>query len=371
MKHRGIFEKERGSGIWWVRHADSQGRLRREKAGTKSSALSLYRKRKTEALEGRKLPEKLRRPPVTFMDISRAALEYSEAHKRTHSDDVRIMKRLRAWFGSRAAEAITPHEIEAKFQGSIDEHDWAPSTVNHHRSLLSLTYRLAIRDGKVSANPARATKHRKENNNRVRYLKADEESRLREVLDAEWPQHIPELDLALNTGMRRSEMYGLDWEDVDLPRRFLRIKRGKNGECRFVCLNSLALKALAKLQERSDGTGAVIRNLGGTPLLAPRHWFPDAVEKAGIDDFHWHDLRHTFASRLAMASVGIRAIQEALGHKSIAMTVRYSHLSPDFIQDAVDKLVPPDGEAKPENRTDTRTDTPALASAAPQSESVH
>jgi hypothetical protein len=63
MKQRGIFERERGSGIWWVRHVDAQGRLRREKAGTKSAAIALYRKRKTEALEGRKLPEKFRRPP--------------------------------------------------------------------------------------------------------------------------------------------------------------------------------------------------------------------------------------------------------------------------------------------------------------------
>jgi hypothetical protein len=78
MKYRGIFEKKRGSGIWWVRYYDAQSRLRREKAGTKSAAIALYRKRKTEALEGKKLPEKLRRPPTTFMEISRDALKYSE-----------------------------------------------------------------------------------------------------------------------------------------------------------------------------------------------------------------------------------------------------------------------------------------------------
>jgi integrase len=80
-------------------------------------------------------------------------------------------------------------------------------------------------------------------------------------------------------------MSGLDWEDVDLFRRFLRVKRGKNGESRYVRLNSVAVKALTKLKERSDGTGAVIRNPTGT-ALPPRHWFPDAVEKAGIENFH-------------------------------------------------------------------------------------
>jgi site-specific recombinase XerD len=374
MKYRGVFEREPGSGIWWVRYFDAQGRLRREKAGTKSAAIALYRKRKTEALEGKKLPEKLRRPPTTFMEISRDALRYSEDHKRTHSDDVRIMKRLRSWFGDRSADAITADEIERHFQEGVDEHGWAPSTVNHHRSLLSLTYRIAIRNGKATSNPARATRHRKEDNDRVRWMSADEEKRLREVLAASWPEHLPELDLALHTGMRRSEMYGLDWEDVDLGRRFLRVKRSKNGESRYVRLNSVARKALVKLQERCDGTGAVIRNLAGTPVLAPRHWFPDAIKKAGIENFHWHDLRHTFASRLTMARVGIRAVQEALGHKSIAMTVRYSHLDPDFMADAVDKLAPEEESTATTETpiaTDTRTDTEALASIELASKSVH
>lgn len=69
-----------------------------------------------------------------------------------------------------------------------------------------------------------------------------------------------------------------------------------------------------------------------------------AIRKAGVSDFHWHDLRHTFASRLAMSGVGLRAIQDALGHKSIAMTVRYSHLAPDFLLDVVEKLVPKPAE---------------------------
>ena len=220
MKHRGIFEREPGSGIWWVRHVDAQGRLRREKAGTKSAAINLYRKRKTAALEGKKLPEKLRRPPVTFAEIARDALVYSKAHKRTHSDDVQRMARILAWFGNRSAESVTPQDIERHFEACIEEYGWAASTVNHHRSLLSLAYRLAIRNGKASVNPARATRHRKEDNSRVRYLSADEETRLRVVMEAKWPQHLPELDLALHTGLRRGEMYGLDWQDVNLAQRF-------------------------------------------------------------------------------------------------------------------------------------------------------
>ena len=117
----------------------------------------------------------------------------------------------------------------------------------------------------------------------------------------------------------------------------------------------------------------MIRNLAGESLRGPRHWFEKAVgdQGAGIRDFHWHDLRHTFASRLAMAGVSIGAIQLALGHKSIAMTVRYSHFAPDYMMDAVEKLVPPLVEPKTPERTDTTTDTGLSAPEQRQSESVH
>jgi site-specific recombinase XerD len=338
-----------GSGVWWICYYDGSGRRRREKAGTWTAARDLYIKRKNEALRGKKLPETLRRKTVTFAEIAKDALAYSRAHKRTYGDDVARMERILGWFRDRSADSVTPQEIERHFEESIEEEKWAPSTVNHYRSALSLTYRLAIRNGKASSNPARATRHRKEDNSRVRYLTPAEETKLRAVIEMEWAGHVPEFDLALHTGLRLSEMYGLEWQDVDLARRLLLVRRGKNGEARYARINSVAVKALDELRKRSDGTGRVIRNLAGEPLCGPRYWFEKAIQKVGIADFHWHDLRHTFASRLAMAGVGLRAIQEAIGHKSIAMTVRYSHLAPDFLLDVVEKLVPKSSE----NRADT------------------
>jgi integrase len=357
---RGVFEKHLGSGEWWICYWDAQGRKRREKAGTKSNAIDLYRKRKNEALQGKKLPEKLRRATVTFSEIARDALAYSRAHKRTYDDDVQRLERIRGWFGDRSADSVTPQDIERHFEECIEEEEWAPSTVNHYRSLLSLSYRLAIRNGKTSTNPARATRHRREDNSRVRYLTPEEEAKLRAVLETDWSGHVPEFDLALHTGLRVSEMYSLDWQDVDLARRLLTVRRGKNGESRYARLNSVALKALTGLRKRGDGTDPVIRNLEGEPLASPRYWWDKAIREANISNFHWHDLRHTFASRLAMAGVGLRAIQDALGHKSIAMTVRYSHLAPDFLLDVVEKLVPKPAEADSGEATDTTTDTGVL-----------
>jgi site-specific recombinase XerD len=158
---------------------------------------------------------------------------------------------------------------------------------------------------------------------------------------------------------------------VDLARCLILIRRGKNGDSRYARLNSVALKALTELRKRGDGTGAVIRNLEGEPLAGPRYWFEKAIQKAGITDFHWHDLRHTFASRLTMAGVGLRATQDALGHKSIAMTVRYSHLAPDFLLNVVEKLVPPQPEADSAKATGPSTDTVALSQAEPVPMHVH
>jgi integrase len=85
------------------------------------------------------------------------------------------------------------------------------------------------------------------------------------------------------------------------------------------------------LHAQSIGTGRVF------PNLKPR-WFLDAVREAKIEDFKWHDLRHTFASRLVMAGVDIRTVQELMGHKSITMTMRYAHLSPKHRTEALEKL---------------------------------
>ena len=339
MRQRGVYEKFPGSGTWWIRYADAMGRIRREKAGTKSSALTLYRKRKTESLQRKKLPESLRSPMVSFAELAHEALAYSKTHKRSHDDDVIRMEKLLNRFRDRAADSITPQELEQHLAQTAEESDWAPATVNRYRALISLVFRLGIESGKVKENPARLVKHRQENNARVRWLSAEEEVRLRAAVSATCPEHMPELDLALNTGLRLGELYGMEWENVNLARRILTIPRPKNGEMRHVPLNGPALTALSELGKGSDGTGPVIRNAEGGPLTSPRYWFEPAVKKAKIRSFSWHCLRHTFASRLVMAGVDLRTVQELMGHKSIQMTVRYSHLTPKHTLAAVERLV--------------------------------
>ncbi len=111
MKVRGVFEKEPGTKVWWICYFDADGRRRREKAGRKSDAIDLYRKRKLEAMQGKKLPEKLRAPKVSFADLAKDALEYSETHKRSYADDKVRMAKLKDWIGQRPAESVSPQHV--------------------------------------------------------------------------------------------------------------------------------------------------------------------------------------------------------------------------------------------------------------------
>jgi integrase len=160
-----------------------------------------------------------------------------------------------------------------------------------------------------------------------------EETALRAVIAKSYSAHLPELEIALMTGMRQGEQFGLTWDRVDLDNATVRLNKTKNGKPRFVRLNSRALTVMRALRELSLKDGGRVFVLNQEP-----YWFGDAVEEAGIVDFTWHDLRHTFASRLVMAGVDIRTVQELLGHESVTMTMRYSHLSPQHCVTAVEKI---------------------------------
>jgi integrase len=186
---------------------------------------------------------------------------------------------------------------------------------------------------------------RREDNGRIRWLNADEEARLRAVIRADYPYEVPAFDLALHTGMRRSEQYGLAWDCVDFERRQVTIRRSKHGGIRYIPLDETALAALIVLRSRGNGAGPGMVSaqsdhgyLAGHALKTPREWFDAACRSAGIAGFTWHCLRHTFASRLVMAGVGLRTVQELMGHKTIAMTCRYAHLAPQHQLEAVLRL---------------------------------
>lgn len=358
-RERGVYEKHPGSGVWWIRYTDVEGRIRREIAGSKAAARTLYRKRKTEVLQGRKLPETLRQQAPTFAQLAKDALAYSDRNKRSAGDDHERMKVLLSWFGSSRADSLKPQEIERRLCEGAKERKWAPATVNRYKALLSLTYRIAVENGRMEYNPISRVRRLRENNGVIRYLKPEEEAALKAVIAPNHPERWASIVFAMHTGLRAGEQYGLTWsainEDTDPPHVFLR--ETKNGSARHVPLNAECTAALMVVRAYPQPDGRVF------PQQPYRMWFDIALAKAGITDFHWHCLRHTFASRLVMAGVDIRTVAELMGHRDLKMTMRYSHLAPEHKAAAVAKIAT--------SPTDTRTSTsPAMMPSRPRHSNV-
>ncbi len=136
--------------------------------------------------------------------------------------------KLKSWWGGRAADSLTPSEIEAK----LSEYAKTPATFNRYKATLSLAYRLGIRDGLVEVNRARMVGHKRENNARLRYLSESEETKLRAIIRQQCPEREPEFDLGLFAGMRRSKPYGLLWRNVDFTTELIAISRSRHGKAR-------------------------------------------------------------------------------------------------------------------------------------------
>jgi integrase len=209
---------------------------------------------------------------------------------------------------------------------------------------MSKVFKIGIQNRKISHNSARLVPMKSEPAGRIRFLTEDEEKRLRNVLISR-PSCFAQLDIALMTGMRKGEQFSVAWESVDLTQRYIHLDTSKNGGSRYVGLNSEAVRVLRELKATHErlklpkNSKLFLSHLN-TPIADPRKWFAAACDEAGIDGVTWHALRHTFASRLVMRGAGLKTVQELMGHKTLAMTARYAHLSPKHKQDALELLSP-------------------------------
>jgi integrase len=239
------------------------------------------------------------------------------------------MKKVLEWFGDKRATSISAHEIEARFQSE----KWSPATWNRYRALMSLVFRLAARNGKVSDNPVRLVPHKAEHNERVRFLSPAEEKKIRKAIIEKHPHRLAEFELALHTGLRLSEQYGARWADLDWNQRVLTIPRDKGGRTTHVPLNDAAFVALTALRRRHSSTEFVCGGVSG-----PRGWFEEVLTTAKVEGISWHCLRHTFASRLVMSGADVRTVAELLRDRTLKMVMRYAHLAPDYRMNAVQRM---------------------------------
>ena len=214
-------------------------------------------------------------------------------------------------------------------------------TVNRYLAALSVCLSYGVELRWIQQNPCSGIKKPKEAKGRVRFLSDDERGRL---LDAARPHAdlYLALVLSLTTGARQAEIMSLRWGQIDFARKVITLHDTKNGERRAL---PLVGEALALLQARSK-----VRTLKDDRVFPPtakakvaefldlRAPWEAALKSAGITDFHWHDLRHTAASYLAMSGVSLVEIAKVLGHRTLAMVARYSHLSDGHIVATGEKL---------------------------------
>lgn len=206
----------------------------------------------------------------------------------------------------------------------------SPSTVVRYLAALSHVFNTAVKEwGWIEDSPMRKVTKPKEPRGRVRFLSDEERKRLLEACQASSSPYLyTAVVVALSTGMRQAELMNLRWSNIDLEQGRIILEETKNGERRTVSLAGLALQLLQELHSNRHLVTALI--FPGKDLKKPmdlRFSWERALEEAGIKDFRWHDLRHSTASYLAMNKASLAEIAEVLGHKTLSMVKRYSHLS--------------------------------------------
>jgi integrase len=336
---RGIYRRGK---TWYIRYRDQNGKPRAEKVGpSKALALKVIEKRRTEVAERRFFPV----TGVLFEEIVNDAIALARENFRSKHPNKEFKpgnyEIIKKWFTGRAADTITPSEIAAKLSG----HTQIPATFNRFRVAISHAYTVAVENKKVSENVGRLVKLQRENNERVRYLnqfpakknEKGEETRLREAIRKLHPNKEPEIDLALHTGMRWGEQYRLAWTNVDLTRNVIKILRPKGGKDQHIPINAEARRALAILKALAPKSEFVCPD---NDYDQHRDWWLAVLSAAAVEDFHWHDLRHTFASRLVMNGVDIFTVCRLMRHKNVQVTMRYAHLADKHLAAAVSKLEP-------------------------------
>ncbi|MBZ0107860.1 MAG: site-specific integrase [Candidatus Scalindua rubra] len=269
-----------------------------------------------------------------LVDLAEEYLKWAE-RQRSYKDKRLCIRQLVEVFGNHDVKDLNTREIE-QWQSRRLKYN-KPSTVNRLLATLKHMVNKGTQWGMAGDGALKQVRNVKlvpENNRRLRFLSIEECQRLIACCHKDLK---PIVIVALNTGMRRGEIFGLKWEQVDLKHGFILLDVTKNGERREIPINT-TLEYLFKEIPHSVESVYVFAGKTGKPLTDIKTGFHTALRKAGISDFRFHDLRHTFSSQLVMAGIDLTSVKELLGHKSLTMTMRYSHLSPGHKRKAVNVL---------------------------------
>ncbi len=321
--------------VWWIEYYDLDGRRRRQRIGNdKASAEQELRTVLKARTEGRHI-KKSRDARTLFKDLAVWYLDLPEVRaKRSYAKDRMHCTRLMAQFGDRLLKDITPTMVEAYKQKRLSENSHRgkptkPATVNREVTTFKTVFNKAMKNDKAERNPAQGVKLLKENNERDRILSPEEYARLL----AYCPAHLkPIIKLAYHTAMRRGEILTLTWGQVDLKEGFvkLRAEDTKTNEGRLVPLNRELVEMFKAMPKGFPQ--APVFTYKGRFMAEMKRSFATACKQAGIEDFTFHDLRHTAINNWRIQGHDYFRIMAASGHRTLSVFKRYNTVSKDELK---------------------------------------
>lgn len=346
--------RRKDSPVWWASYVDQSGRRVRRSTGTteRAEAVALEAKWKLEAYRAQHWEEQ---PSRSFEELMVAYLKATAGDRRPRSEEaVRMhVRRLRAHFDGQVMDSLSAADVGTYVRARKDD-GVSNSTINRELEVLAAAITYAVREWEWRLPNPVAGRMLKEPQGRLRWLtRAQAAALLRaaEAAEGKAPHLAPLITLALHTGMRRGELLGLEWSRVDLAAQqiYLEADHTKTARRRTVPLNATARGAILQ-QARFRAAHCpdspwVFATRQGARIASVKTAFNHACERAGIEDFRFHDLRHTCAAWLVQAGVPLTEVRDVLGHSTIKMTERYAHLAPENTRAALARLEAPESRS--------------------------
>ena len=361
-KHKGIFQR---GNTYWIRYTDTNGRQVRESTQSDKvkAAQDLLKLRQADVVKGEQ-PDIIKIKNHTFKELAAEYLTWCQS-QRDIDNKTNMINNLIAEFGNLPLKNFTTQLLE-KYQTRLLTTPRTPikgtTTPRQPVAQATVNRRIATIKGMFTkgcdwhmlndaiSKQVHRVKMFKESASRDHFLSAEE---IQALLDAcssnivsitgktiqQKQAHLkPIIIFALNTGCRKDEILSLKWDNVDVKHGFINMVQTKNGERRQIPINDTLREMLMGLTRRLDVPFVFYDPETGNRFGDVKRSFNTACRKAGINDFVFHSLRHTFASHLVMNGVDLTTVSRLMGHKSLTMTLRYSHLAPNHLTSAVNVL---------------------------------
>jgi integrase len=340
-KHKGLYKR---GNVWWLRYVGVDGRMIRESSDcTKfKDAETLLIQKRNDVKEG-KQPETKRIVNHTFKELAEQYKKWAE-RQRSFTSKKFFIDQLSEAFGIIPLRRFNTMLLE-QYQTERLRKGNKPATANRLLATIKHMFTKAVEWDMVEEQTLkriRKVKFLEENNRRLRFLSVEE---CQALIEACTPHLRPIVVTALHTGMRRSEILSLTWDRVDLKHGFFLLDQTKNGERREVPIDGTLRETLAELFQgtkerprRIDIPFVFYDPFTGKAYKDVKRSFASACKRVKIRDFHFHDLRHTFASQMVMSGQDLTTVKDLLGHKHLTMTLRYAHLAPSHKVKAVEIL---------------------------------